>query len=109
MTLPPRTLALPALLALAAPPLLAHGFAAGKIAISHPWTRETAATQVVGGGFMKITNNGKTADRLVSATLMALAFHEQIEPLVKARAIVGLRPQVRQAMHDGEVGDAVGT
>ena len=68
MILSHRTLVLPALLALAATSLFAHGFAVGKIAISHPWTRETAATQVVGGGFMKITNNGKTADRLISAS-----------------------------------------
>jgi copper(I)-binding protein len=47
-----------ALFALAAP-VLAHNFSVGKIAIGHPWTRETAATQTVGGGFLTIRNNGK--------------------------------------------------
>ena len=39
-----------------AAPVLAHNFAIGKIAIGHPWTRETAATQSVGGGFLTIRN-----------------------------------------------------
>ena len=51
-----------------AAPLLAHGFEAGSIKIGHPWSRETAPSQVVGAGFMTITNSGKTGDRLVSAT-----------------------------------------
>lgn len=55
-----------AFLALAAP-VLAHSFSVGKIAIGHPWTRETAATQTVGGGFLTIRNNGKASDRLISA------------------------------------------
>lgn len=54
-------------LALAAP-VIAHNFSIGKIAIGHPWTRETAATQSVGGGFLTIRNNGRSPDRLVSAT-----------------------------------------
>ncbi len=55
------------LLALASP-VLAHSFTVGKITIDHPWARETAATQTVGGGFLAIRNNGKMADRLVSAS-----------------------------------------
>ena len=54
--------------AIIAPPLLAHGFAAGSIRIGHPWSRETAPAQVVGAGFMTITNIGRTDDRLLSAT-----------------------------------------
>ncbi|MGB5076797.1 MAG: copper chaperone PCu(A)C, partial [Sphingorhabdus sp.] len=56
-----------------ATPLMAHNFKAGSLTISHPWARETAKGQVVGGGFMKITNNGKADDRLVSATSNASA------------------------------------
>lgn len=63
-----RQIALAVFAAATATPLLAHNFSIGKITIGHPWTRETAPTQVVGGGFMKITNNSKAADRLVSAT-----------------------------------------
>lgn len=55
-------------LALVAAPVFAHGFSAGKLDIAHPWTRETAPNQKVGGGFMKITNRGVAADRLIAAT-----------------------------------------
>ncbi len=54
--------------ALLAAPLLAHGFKTGSIKIGHPWSRETAPSQVVGAGSMTITNSGKTDDRLVSAS-----------------------------------------
>jgi copper(I)-binding protein len=51
----------------------AHSFSAGKLSISHPWARETAQGQKVGGGFMVIRNAGKKDDRLVSATTPAAA------------------------------------
>lgn len=54
--------------ALGAAALSAHNFRAGSIAINHPWTRETAAGQADGGGFMKLTNNGRSPDKLMSAT-----------------------------------------
>jgi Uncharacterized protein conserved in bacteria len=38
------------------------------LAISSPWTRQTAPGQSVGGGFMTIANGGKSADKLVSAS-----------------------------------------
>ena len=57
----------------AAPPLLAHGVTAGALAIGHPWSRETAPGQKAGGGFLTITNKGKTEDRLLSATSPAAA------------------------------------
>lgn len=47
---------------------LAHGYQAGRLAIQHPWSRETAVGQSVGGGFMTITNKGAAEDRLVSGT-----------------------------------------
>jgi hypothetical protein len=49
-------------------PLLAHSYTIGKLAIGHPWTRETGASQKVGAGYLAITNNGKKADRLISAS-----------------------------------------
>lgn len=53
-------------LAMLAAPLVAQDAAKGNISISDPWTRETAASQTVGGGFMTIRNNGQSADRLLS-------------------------------------------
>lgn len=47
---------------------LAHEYAAGPLRIDHPWTRPTAAGAPTAAGYMEITNTGKTADRLVSAS-----------------------------------------
>lgn len=60
-------------LAVFAAPLPSHGFAIGDLKIGHPWSRETAPGQSAGGGFLTITNNGKLADRLTSATSPAAA------------------------------------
>ncbi len=48
--------------------LLAHGYKAGAISIAHPWSRQTAPGQTVGGGFLVITNAGGKEDRLVSVS-----------------------------------------
>jgi len=47
-------------------PAFARDFEKGAIKIEQPWTRATPGGAKVGGGFMKITNTGKTADRLVA-------------------------------------------
>lgn len=47
---------------------LAHGYEVGSLSIKHPWSRETAVGQAVGGGFMTITNSANNEDRLVSGT-----------------------------------------
>jgi copper(I)-binding protein len=45
---------------------LAHGYKLGALEIGHPWTRATAPTAPSGGGFLRITNTGTTADRLIA-------------------------------------------
>ncbi|MFM9827877.1 MAG: copper chaperone PCu(A)C [Sphingomonas sp.] len=65
MTFARHILALTA--AIIAAPLGAHDFTVGALKIGHPWSRETAPGQSAGGGFLTITNNGKQADRLISA------------------------------------------
>ena len=47
---------------------LAHGYKAGALSISHPWSRQTAPDQSVGGGFLVITNSGAKDDKLVAVT-----------------------------------------
>ncbi|WP_244970563.1 copper chaperone PCu(A)C [Novosphingobium aerophilum] len=47
---------------------LAHSYQTRTLAIAHPWSRETAPGQSVGGGFMTITNKTVVEDRLVSGT-----------------------------------------
>ncbi|MFG6591972.1 copper chaperone PCu(A)C [Sulfitobacter sp. 1A12157] len=57
------TAALAALLAL---PAAAHEYTAGALTVDHPMAYETPKTARVGGGYLTITNDGDTADRLVS-------------------------------------------
>jgi periplasmic copper chaperone A len=49
-------------------PLAAHEFKAGKLMIDHPWSRETPAGAKTAAGYLKITNNGKEADKLVGGS-----------------------------------------
>ncbi|GAA0335976.1 hypothetical protein GCM10009087_53030 [Sphingomonas oligophenolica] len=64
----PASLAPFALAILIAAPLAAHEYKLGPLAIAHPWARETAVGQTVGGGFTTIANRGARDDRLLAAT-----------------------------------------
>ena len=44
----------------------AHEFKVGTLDIGHPWSRPTPADANIAGGYLTITNKGKTADRLIS-------------------------------------------
>ncbi|GGZ07036.1 copper chaperone PCu(A)C [Novosphingobium colocasiae] len=68
MRLPPKALVPALALSAMASAALAHGYRTGNLTIQHPWSRETAPGQAVGGGFMTITNKGASEDRLVSGT-----------------------------------------
>jgi len=46
----------------------AHEFKLGAITIGHPYARTTAPGQPTGGGFLKLVNQGASADKLLSAT-----------------------------------------
>ena len=61
-----RRLALAAPLAAIALSAQAGDYKVGAIEIVNPWTRATPATAPTGGGFLVITNTGKTADRLIA-------------------------------------------
>jgi copper(I)-binding protein len=45
----------------------AHGYELGPIKIGHPWARATPPGAQVGGGYLKLTNQGEAPDRLVGA------------------------------------------
>ena len=64
----PKALALGAIVSLTASAAMAHGYRSGALSIQHPWSRETAVGQAVGGGFLTITNSGDREDRLISGT-----------------------------------------
>jgi copper(I)-binding protein len=59
---------LPLLAAVLSASAWAHGVTAGDLKIGHPWARPTVQGQPTGGGFLKIENTGKTAERLLGAT-----------------------------------------
>ena len=64
----PKMLALGAAIGLSATAAMAHSYRAGPLSIQHPWSRETAVGQAVGGGFLTIANSGTREDRLLSGT-----------------------------------------
>ncbi len=49
-------------------PLAAHEFKAGDLQIGHPWTRATPTGASTAAGYLKVTNSGKEADRLVGGS-----------------------------------------
>jgi copper(I)-binding protein len=63
-----RSLLAAATLAVASFGASAHDFKAGPIHIDHPYARATAPGQPNGGGYLKLSNQGPSADRLVAAT-----------------------------------------
>ena len=50
------------------PVAYAQDFKKDDLVIGHPWTRATPEGATVGAGYLKITNNGKTADRFTGGT-----------------------------------------
>lgn len=68
MDISPKALALGAVASLTASAAVAHGYRSGALSIQHPWSRETAVGQAVGGGFLTVANSGTRDDRLLSGT-----------------------------------------
>ena len=55
-----------AVLAALAPPAAAHEYQLGDLVIDHPFAFETPVTARTGAGYVMITNNGTTNDRLLA-------------------------------------------
>lgn len=68
MDISPKALTLGAVASLTASAAVAHGYRSGALSIQHPWSRETAVGQAVGGGFLTVANSGTRDDRLLSGT-----------------------------------------
>ena len=66
-----KSVLLAAILAVAATAASAHEYKAGSLQIQHPWSRATPKGATVAGGYMKITNTGKTPDRLIGGSTAA--------------------------------------
>jgi uncharacterized protein YcnI/copper(I)-binding protein len=63
----------------------------GDLVVASPWTRATPGGAKIAGGYLKITNNGKAADRLVSA-VSAGASHVEIHQMSMTDGVMKMRP-----------------
>lgn len=70
----------------------ADNYKAGDIEISNVWSRATPNGAKVAGGFFTITNNGKTADRLVSVS-SELSDKTQIHSMELSDGVMKMRHQ----------------
>lgn len=70
----------------------AHSYEQNGLKIKHPWTRVAPPGAKVAGGFVKITNNGNEADRLLGGTF-ALSERVEVHEMSMADGV----------MHMGEV------
>ena len=60
----------------------AHEFKVGAIDIGHPWSRPTPKDANIAGGYLTITNKGKTVDRLIGGASPAagqIEVHEVVD------------------------------
>jgi copper(I)-binding protein len=72
-------------------PASAHSFSVGSLKIAHPWARATPKGATIGGGYLKITNAGTTADRLVGGT-SAVSKGFEIHRMSMENGIMKMRP-----------------
>lgn len=75
----------------AAPVAGSDTWKAGDLLVASPWTRATPGGAKIAGGYLKITNNGKVADRLVGATT-ANADRVEIHEMSMTDGVMKMRP-----------------
>src|SRR5258705_3146812 len=56
----------------------AHEFKVGALDIGHPWSRPTPKDANIAGGYLTITNKGKTADRLIGGASPSAGPHAMV-------------------------------
>lgn len=74
----------------AAPQTGSDTFKIGDLVVVSPWTRATPGGAKIAGGYLKITNNGKSADRLVGAA-SAAADHVEIHEMSMNDGVMKMR------------------
>src|SRR5262245_28494831 len=74
-----------------ATPALAHGYKIGDLAIGHPWARATPGGAKVGGGYLTVTNNGTSPDKLTGGTL-SVADHVEFHEMKMDNGVMQMRP-----------------
>jgi uncharacterized protein YcnI/copper(I)-binding protein len=63
----------------------------GDLVVTSPWTRATPGGAKIGGGYLKITNNGTNADHLLSVVSDG-ADHVEIHEMSMSNGIMQMRP-----------------
>jgi hypothetical protein len=66
-------------------------FKVGDLVVAAPWTRATPGGAKIAGGYLKITNNGKLPDRLISATSSG-ADRVEIHEMSMTGGVMKMRP-----------------
>src|ERR1700709_1335139 len=66
-------------------------FKLGDLTVTSPWTRATPGGAKIAGGYLKITNNGTSADRFVGAKSEATD-HVEIHEMSMSDGIMRMRP-----------------
>ncbi|MBX3576369.1 MAG: copper chaperone PCu(A)C [Rhizobiaceae bacterium] len=69
----------------------AHEFSVGSIEIVHPWSRVTPPAAPVASGYVKLTNSGTEADRLVEV-IAAMAERAEFHRSTVEDGIAQMRP-----------------
>jgi copper(I)-binding protein len=87
----PIAILLAGMFALAATAAFAHDYKVGNLQIGHPWARATPKGAAVGGGYLKITNNGATPDRLISGTT-EVAGRFEVHEMSMDNGVMKMRP-----------------
>lgn len=66
-------------------------FKVGDITVASPWTRATPGGAKVAGGYLKVTNNGAAADRLVGGT-SDIAGRVEFHEMAMSGGVMRMRP-----------------
>ena len=69
----------------------AHEYKVGAIDIGHPWSRPTPKEANIAGGYLTITNKGKTADRLIGGS-SPVASQIEVHEIVDVDGMAKTRP-----------------
>jgi copper(I)-binding protein len=85
-----KPLVIAAALALIANSAAGHDYKVGDLEIDHPWSRATPKGAKVASGYVKITNTGQTADRLVGGTF-ALSNRFEIHEMSMEKGVMKMR------------------
>ena len=67
-----------------------RSYKVGSLIIESPWIRATPAGARVAGGYVKITNNGQTSDRLIGGSL-PVAAEVQVHEMTMHDGIMSMR------------------